>query len=169
MRTDRVREGETLGGLAGRLGVPACMLLRANRVLSPAWLTPGREIRVPGGEFCLYDGFICPAVAANIAAGSDHMLQVTVGEGDTVGSIAGKYRVTARMVIVAAGTPHIYPGQKLMLPLPPEGSATVTALPGDSVEGVCARRGVDTDKVRALNSLWGAALPGVQILIPPAG
>ena len=65
---DRVREGETLGEMSARLGVPACMLLRANRVFSPAWLLPGREICVPSGAFCEEDGFICPALAVRVAA-----------------------------------------------------------------------------------------------------
>lgn len=64
MRTDRVQDGETLSMMSARLGVPGCMLLRANRVFSPAWLLPGQEIQVPEGAFCLTDdGFVCPVAA----------------------------------------------------------------------------------------------------------
>lgn len=63
MRQDRVGDNETLDMLSLRLGVPGCMLLRANRVFSEAWLLPGREIDVPEGEFCLWDDFICPVLA----------------------------------------------------------------------------------------------------------
>ncbi len=68
MRTDRVEDGETLAMLAARLGVPDCMLLRANRVFSPAWLLPGREISVPEGAFCLTDDFVCPVAAMMMPA-----------------------------------------------------------------------------------------------------
>ncbi|MEA4899952.1 LysM peptidoglycan-binding domain-containing protein [Bacillota bacterium Meth-B3] len=58
-----VRENEPLSALSARLGVPGCMLLRANRLYSPAWLLPGREIEVPDGDFCFRDGFPCPVGA----------------------------------------------------------------------------------------------------------
>lgn len=68
MRTDTVRDGESLQTLSARLGVPGCMILRANRLFSPAWLLPGREIEVPEGAFCLTDEFLCPVAALNTPA-----------------------------------------------------------------------------------------------------
>lgn len=69
MREDRILEGETLDALSARLGVPGCMLLRANRLYSPAWLLPGRVIWVPDGQFCLTDSFPCPVEALDRPAG----------------------------------------------------------------------------------------------------
>jgi len=63
VRWDLVYEGETLGDLSARLQVPGCMLLRANRLFSEAWLLPGREILVPEIDFCLWDAGVCPAKA----------------------------------------------------------------------------------------------------------
>ena len=63
-----MREGEGLDALSARLGVPGCMLLRANRLFSTAWLLPGRVIRVPEGDFCRTDDFICPAQALDRTA-----------------------------------------------------------------------------------------------------
>ncbi len=71
MREDVVREGEGLDALSARLRVPGCMLLRANRVFSPAWLMPGRVIRVPEGDFCRVDDFPCPAEALDQTARED--------------------------------------------------------------------------------------------------
>lgn len=66
---ERVRPDDTLATLSARLGVPGCMLLRANRVFSPAWLLPGRELCVPDEAFCLKDeGFPCPVEAVNTPA-----------------------------------------------------------------------------------------------------
>ena len=71
MKEDRVFPGEGLDALAARLNVPSCMLLRANRVFSPAWLMPGRVIRVPEGDFCRTDDFVCPAQALDNPARED--------------------------------------------------------------------------------------------------
>lgn len=71
VRWDLVYEGEELGDLCARLGVPACMLLRANRLCSEAWLLPGREILVPDEAFCLRDTGVCPRKALNMPASRD--------------------------------------------------------------------------------------------------
>ena len=70
MRWDLVYEGETLSDLSARLGVPACMLMRANRLFSEAWLLPGREIIAPDLDFCMRDTGICPVDAMNTPAKS---------------------------------------------------------------------------------------------------
>lgn len=69
VRRDVVGDHETLSALSARLGVPGCMLLRANRVFSPAWLLPGREIDVPDALFCLMDDGPCPVAALMRPAG----------------------------------------------------------------------------------------------------
>ena len=82
MRSDYVLAGEDLNGLSARLGVPACMLMRANGLYSPAWLTPGREVLVPegtcGGDFpCPREVFYRMASAPRRRA----LLTVDTGEG----------------------------------------------------------------------------------------
>ena len=68
MRWDLVYEGETLSELSARLGVPACMLMRANRIFSEAWLLPGRELIVPDIDFCSRDTGVCPREAVKTPA-----------------------------------------------------------------------------------------------------
>ncbi|MEF9974729.1 MAG: LysM peptidoglycan-binding domain-containing protein [Clostridia bacterium] len=63
-----VLEGESLAHLSLRAQVPLCMLLRANRLYSPAWLLPGRELFVPTGDFCATDTFPCPVSALHTPA-----------------------------------------------------------------------------------------------------
>jgi hypothetical protein len=63
VRWDYVYEGENLNALSVRLGVPACMLMRANGIYSEAWLLPGRRIAVPDRDFCWWDRGSCPAKA----------------------------------------------------------------------------------------------------------
>ena len=75
MRWDLVYEGETLSDLSARLGVPACMLMRANRLFSEAWLLPGREILVPDLDFCDWDEGICPREAVGMPARGNGRMQ----------------------------------------------------------------------------------------------
>ena len=82
MRWDLVYEGETLSDLSARLGVPACMLMRANRIWSEAWLLPGREITVPDLDFCDWDEGICPREAVNTPAMRLPCVRGAVSEGD---------------------------------------------------------------------------------------
>ena len=70
MRWDLVYEGETLGELSARLGVPGCMIMRANRIFSESWLLPGREILVPDSGFCDRDSGVCPRAAIAMKARS---------------------------------------------------------------------------------------------------
>ena len=81
MRSDYVLAGEDLNGLSARLGVPACMLMRANGLYSPAWLLPGREVLVPEGR-CGGD-FPCPRAAfyRMAAARREKLVPVSLGAG----------------------------------------------------------------------------------------
>ena len=84
MRSDYVLAGEGLGALSARLGVPACALMRANGLFSPAWLLPGREVLVPEG-LC-GGGFPCPREAFHRVA----VPLVFAGPGDTAASLAAR-------------------------------------------------------------------------------
>lgn len=61
-----VAPNETPALLSARAGVPVCAILRANRLFSPAWLLPGREIDMP--DDCASSDFPCPALAARVPA-----------------------------------------------------------------------------------------------------
>ena len=97
MRSDRVRDNETLSALSARLGVPGCMLLRANRLFSPAWLLPGREISVPEGDFCLTDDFSCLAQAVCRKACLRERTVIAL-PGDDLAALAARYRADAATV-----------------------------------------------------------------------
>ena len=60
-----VAPNETPALLSARAGVPVCAILRANRLFSPAWLLPGREIDMP--DDCASSDFPCPALAARVS------------------------------------------------------------------------------------------------------
>ena len=83
MRMDIVGDSESLGALSARLGVPGCMILRANRVFCEAWLLPGQRIAVPDPQFCLADAGQCPVAALMRPANGATDEQITNANGAT--------------------------------------------------------------------------------------
>ena len=94
MTRTRVGEGEDLARLSARLGAPGCMILRANGLMSPAWLLPGREIEAPDPDYCenAPPGKPCPRRAVNSPAlgqaGTGRLLYLTGPE--TAASLRGR-------------------------------------------------------------------------------
>ena len=142
-----VLEGETAWALARRVDRPLCMLLRANRLFSGAWLLPGREIEVPRGDFCRTSRFPCPARAARLPAVEQRLYLARSGE--TREEIARACGVPARMI---AGS-----NRALRLTVCPDGWRIHTVKPGEYVNDA---------RVRAVNGLFGDIFPGTQILTP---
>lgn len=60
VRYETILPNESPAQLSARLNRPVCMLLRANRLYSVAWLLPDREILLPERDFCRRDAGICP-------------------------------------------------------------------------------------------------------------
>ncbi len=169
MRWDVVREGESLSMLSIRLGRPGCMLMRANRIYSPAWLLPGREIAVPEPDFCLWDSFRCPAQAVQCPAVERRReAERVIGLGDSALSLARETGLTERMVYRAARRARgdLPLGLRIRLPLPPENCVCVNAAPGERIEELARRYGAQVYEIRQLNDFWGPILPGMRLLIP---
>lgn len=167
MERARVLEGETADALSARLGRPICMILRANRLYSVAWLMPGREIAVPELSFCRADGFCCPAYAlTRCPADAGERLRYMVGSGDCVRDIASALGVPERLVHLAAGRSggELPAGTPLALPVIRAGEI-VHVGHTDTMRSICEAHGADEASVRSLNKLWGPLLPGMRLLI----
>ena len=123
MERHTMREGDTLNALSARYRVPACAILRANRVFSPAWLSPGREILIPDARFCQRDGFPCPVQAARQRARQPRPCAVHIVHGqESAAAVARAYGLPERLVYLAAGRADgPQNGQELLLPLPAAG------------------------------------------------
>ena len=144
MRKTVIRDGENAEALVKRLGVPLCMLLRANRLYSAAWLLPGRQIIVPESDFCERDIFPCPARAVTLPAVERRLYLMRPGE-------------TRLQAARALGAPlRLIPKveRAFSAPVVPWGFGIVTYRPGMRVD----------DFERSLNSLPGALFPGTQLL-----
>lgn len=137
-----IQYGDTLSGIAAKLGVPLDRLLAANpQILNPDVIYPGDQLNVPGG-------------AGGGNAGGDY----TVQSGDTLSGIAGTHGVSLQSLTAAnpqiANPDLIFIGDRIQLPgagAPdgggaPDGStgpvtgpdATGPAAPGGDAGGVTA-------------------------------
>lgn len=113
MKTTRIREGENLAMLSARLGVPGCMILRANGLFSEAWLLPGRLIEAPEKGYCAQAETPCP-----VRALGEEAMPVRPGDAWTL-TRAEEAVSLARRLNRPAGS------LRLLLPLPerlPEGA-----------------------------------------------
>jgi len=136
-----VRYGDTLSGIAAKLGVSLDRLLAANpQVLNPDVIYPGDQLTVPDG-------------AGGGNAGGDY----TVRSGDTLSGIAGMHGVSLQSLTAAnpqiADPDLIFIGDRVQLPGaqspgtggapeggtgPVEGPAPSTPAPGGNADGVTA-------------------------------
>ena len=170
MLWDRVRAGETLNMLSARLGRPACMIMRANRLISPAWLLPGREIIVPPEDFCAWDAgecpnrfFRCPAREARTRT------RCLTRPGERAQELARRCGLPERLVLLALGGRRLDGVRELRLPAPPPGARIVTVLPGQTVESMVTKHAVppitfDTGSARNTPSVPSPPIIGRKIV-----
>jgi len=161
--------GETPAMLSARTGVPVCMLLRANRLVSPAWLLPGREISIPRGEFCEKDAFPCPKKLLDAEAAEEKTEVCIVECRDTVSSVACAFGTTERLVLLSRRRyDPLQEGERILI-----GSALCnrrvgTVLPGETLAEACRRLGAnDLQAAVRLNRLEdGRVWPGMRLILP---
>lgn len=167
MERHTMREGDTLNALSARYRAPACAILRANRVFSPAWLSPGREILIPDARFCQRDGFPCPVQAARQRARQPRPCAVHIVHGqESAAAVARAYGLPERLVYLAAGRADgPQNGQELLLPLPAASARLHIARPGETLRQVARANDTDEETIRRENCLWGPLLPGMKILV----
>jgi murein DD-endopeptidase MepM/ murein hydrolase activator NlpD len=158
----QVRAGDTLWGLADRLGVSVEALAAANGITDPNLILEGQLLVVPndGGSSTEY----------------------LVKDGDTLAAISGQVGVPVRDLMKANGLTNanfVQAGK--LLAIPPIGSAVVagpvaagggsyTVREGDSLSYVASRLGVSVSELVAANGISNANLivPGQVITVPNA-
>lgn len=169
MLWDRVRTGETLNMLAARLNRPACMIMRANRLASPAWLLPGREIIVPPEDYCLWDAGECPNAFFRCTAHAGRArVRHRVNAGESVGDVAQLYGLPERLVLMACGEcagTELPEGKMLELPALPHDTRLITVQPGQTMESICRNCGMQAERFVLLNSLSAPLMPGMRVIV----
>ena len=104
-----VRAGDTLWGIASRLGVSAGALASRNGLNNPNYIRPGQTLSVPSG------GSAPAATSATSSVGTVHV----VAPGETLMAISIRYGVYMRRIAAAnamTGLQWVYAGQRLTIP-----------------------------------------------------
>lgn len=113
-----VKQGDTVSGIAARVGVSTTALLSANKLSQRSVIYPGQTLRVPsaGSPVAAPVASAAPAATSGSSARAG---SVKIGTGDTIASIASAHGVTVSALLSANGltyTSTIYAGKTLVLP-----------------------------------------------------
>lgn len=95
-----VKKGDTLEGIAAFYSIPAFEIIKANSLEAPYILLEGTSLMIPTGKFNIFDYY-------------------TVQGGDTLYSIANRYKTTPNLIASINGIDvdeYIYPNQTLLVP-----------------------------------------------------
>ncbi|SBN63073.1 LysM domain-containing protein [Curtobacterium sp. 9128] len=125
--TYHVKQGDTISGIASRVGVSTSALLGANKLSLGSVIYPGQSLAVPrAGSSAPAAAAAAPAAAAPVATAPAAAApaaskggSVTIGNGDTIASIAASHGVSVSALLSANGltyTSTIYAGKTLVLP-----------------------------------------------------
>jgi LysM repeat protein len=159
-----VKDGDTLSGIAGRLGVRLSALMTANDLRLTSVIHPGQRLTVPG------------AAASPARGGGTY----TVRSGDALSLIAARHDVSLSALLAANNltvNSIIHPGQRLTLPAGATGSApppatggggSYTVRPGDALGLIAARHDVSLSALLAANNLTANSIihPGQRLTLP---
>jgi LysM repeat protein len=117
-----VKQGDTVSGIASRVGVSTTALLSANKLSTRSVIYPGQTLRVPTAGSVTT---VAPSAATVAASGASPTTagsragSVQIGTGDTIASIAAAHGVSVSSLLSANGlsyTSTIYAGKTLVLP-----------------------------------------------------
>ena len=135
-----VKQGDTVSGIAARVGVSTSSILSANGLTQRSVIYPGQTLTVPRSGSAAKPAPVAAAAPVAPARASS----VKIASGDTIGAIAAKHGVSVKALLAANGlsyTSTIYAGKTLVLPAAsskptttPTGGAVTTAV--GSVNGV---------------------------------
>jgi LysM repeat protein len=167
----RIRDGDTISGIAARIGSSVRAVLAANGLRLTGMIRPGQLLVLPS--------LAAPAAASGKARRSGPRPVVhVVRPGECASVIAMHYRVSLSSVLRAnrlTGRAVIRPGQKLILPgataraARPVGTTSAHVVRrGETVTAIARRYGVSVASVLAVNHLRSRTTiyPGRRLLIP---
>lgn len=140
-----VKKGDTLEGIASFYSIPAFEIIKANSLEAPYMLLEGTSLTIPTGKFNIFDYY-------------------TVMNGDTLYSIANRYKTTPNLIASINGidvNEYIYPNQTLLVPKGDVGIYITKQ--GDTLEGVAKM--FDTSITDIIYSNNGIYLLPEQLLV----
>ncbi|WIB78873.1 LysM peptidoglycan-binding domain-containing protein [Curtobacterium sp. MCPF17_002] len=117
-----VKQGDTVSGIASRVGVSTTALLSANTLSSRSVIYPGQTLRVPTAGSSAAAAPVAGSSAGASSSGASSTARaasVKIGTGDTIASIAAAHGVSVSSLLSANGlsyTSTIYAGKTLVMP-----------------------------------------------------
>lgn len=151
----KVNCGETADDLARRAGCPLCMLLRANGVLSSAWLEMMDEVRVPDADECIKSAIPCPKDFSFSVI--PERFGYIAGKDDTFKSIADKHHLPERLVLSQKNAQE---GRALILPVFQKDMKIHTVKPMEAWADF-----EQAASLKFINNHFAPLYPGMKILI----
>ncbi|MEZ5274764.1 MAG: LysM peptidoglycan-binding domain-containing protein [Opitutaceae bacterium] len=151
--THSVRKGETLSSIASQYGVDVASLARENRLGDADLVKVGQRLEIP--------------------TGATPFQEYRVRKGDSLGSIATRFGVSAREISKANNlrdADFVQAGQTLRIPNPRFAGATYTVTKGDSLASIASRFNIPVNDLATANALRNADLLQIgQVLAIPGG
>ena len=156
--TYTVQKGDTLSGIAAKLGTTVGALATNNGIANPNLIFPGQVLRVYGGQ--------------TNAAAPQNGRTYTVVKNDTLSAIGAKTGLDWRTIANLNGikTPYtIYPGQVLKLGSSASiTTATYQVVSGDTLSGIGAKTGKNWQAIATHNGIGApyTIYPGQVLKLP---
>lgn len=153
----QVSSGDTLWAVARRYHTTAEAIARENGIGDPGLIYPGETL--------------CITVHDDAPQADSHT-SYTVRAGDTLTSIAGRFKTTVRRLVSINGIADpdlIYTGERLRIPASSgSGSRSYTVRAGDTLWGIAQRYGTSVSQLVDRNDIGDPDLiyPGEVIRIP---
>ncbi len=164
-----LKDGDTLDSISESCGLPACMIMRANRLLSPAWLLTGREVLIPDGDFCNRDRGQCPIIAMRCSAkAADADNTIIIDDDMDVSSISRTYKLPERLIYKACGLKcgQVPSGMAITLPIYEFKTKLIVVQPLENLTDIATKYGCDADEIYSMNQLDSPIMPGMRLIIP---
>ncbi len=166
-----VKSGDTVSGIASRVGVSTTALLSANKLSQRSVIYPGQTLRVPHGSSG--GGSVSTAAASSGSSGSSKS-SVKISSGDTIGSIAASHHVSVAALLSANGltyTSTIYAGKTLVIPSSSSAAATAAAPSRAAVSaavGLSAEQRQNAATIVAVGRSLGVSDRGIVVALAAA-
>lgn len=169
-----VKSGDTVSGIASRVGVSTTALLSANKLSQRSVIYPGQTLRVPHGSSG--GGSVSTAAASSGSSGSSGSSKssVKISSGDTIGSIAASHHVSVAALLSANGltyTSTIYAGKTLVIPSSSSATATAAAPSRAAVSaavGLSAEQRQNAATIVAVGRSLGVSDRGIVVALAAA-
>lgn len=163
-----VKSGDTVSGIASRVGVSTTALVSANKLSQRSVIYPGQTLRVPHGSSG--GGSVSTAAASSGSSKSS----VKISSGDTIGSIAASHHVSVAALLSANGltyTSTIYAGKTLVIPSSSSATATAAAPSRAAVSaavGLSAEQRQNAATIVAVGRSLGVSDRGIVVALAAA-